>query len=317
MASDSEIDPVALIKRVVAHHNVTDELLSGYKKHSWPLRDEIPDIVQPVGLLLFVVVAIAVVIGPLNLFLAARSKRPTRVIWTTPALSLVASLLLVVIIVLAEGFGGQGRRFTVLFLHAGERTASLIQEQVSRTGVLLRRDFALPADAVLHRASTVYPDDQTGRFDFSAAGVHGGDWFSSRSLTAQVIQHTGPSRSGIQLWRHGDRPPEVFSSVDLPLQRIYLMDKTGAVWKTDSLQAGESRTLTPATRAELLMWWRDRQALAGGLTRALFKSPGLLTGRFYAEAEPNRNYPLTTLASIRWVDDRVLVTGTMIDKEAP
>jgi hypothetical protein len=296
---------------------LSGQLADGYRSMTWPLRKLIPDIKHPVGLLLMAVVVIAVVIGPVNLFLAARSKRPTRIIWTTPVLSLAASLVLAVTIVVMDGFGGRGHRMAALFLHAGERTASLVQEQVSRSGVLLRRDFSLPAGAVLHRANVVDRTGLDGQLTVTADGRFGGDWFSSRAITAQVIQHTEPSRSGIEVWRDGDGPPSVFSSVDLTLSRLYVIDAAGVVWKAGTLRAGESRPLTPATLDEARAWWNERRAPSGGMLRALLDPRLAGPGCFFAEAEADRRLPLATLGSIRWVDDRLLVTGTLLETEAP
>ncbi|NIP92090.1 MAG: hypothetical protein GWO24_00865, partial [Akkermansiaceae bacterium] len=63
-----------------------------------------------------------------------------RLFITTPLISLGASLLLVVLILFQDGFGGSGQRVTLMEI-GPENTAYLSQEQIARTGVLLKTGF--------------------------------------------------------------------------------------------------------------------------------------------------------------------------------
>jgi amino acid transporter len=99
--------------------------------------------------LIVFITAFAAIVGPLNLYWLAGGARRHRLFWTTPLISLAASLLLVVVILLQDGFGGVGKRVLLTYILPGEKKAVVLQEQVTRTGVLLGREFDVQEDVFL------------------------------------------------------------------------------------------------------------------------------------------------------------------------
>lgn len=316
---DGLIEPSELLASIIRcdQHDNTD---------SWLLWDyDVGDIVLPAGLLSVMVIVIAVVICPLNLWLAARSRSPARVIWTTPVLALGASLLLVIFILFKDGIGGSGKRFLLAFLDAESRTIAMIQEQVSRTGVLLRRDFQLPRNAVIHQIDIHYGSDWSQFFDrreqghlkYAPDGTCEGDWFRSRAIQGHIIQQTEASRSELALRSNSGGAPTVFSSIDLDLSQLYLIDDHGNAWKTNDLQAGEDLPLASSSLKELQEWWGNSGGMAGGHIRNALQKTPIAPGHFYAEVKPDARRFIPTLESIRWADDKILIYGTFTAGEIP
>ncbi len=206
----------------------------------WPMVRALGTIPINAPFLIGFIVVFAVLVGPVNLFWLADAKRRHRLFWTTPLISLAASLLLTVVIVLQDGFGGHGQRAMVTLLCPDRREAVVVQEQVTRTGVLASRRFTAAEDLVLTPL-------KVGRFfgkSFGQSGRdYGGDWFASRSVQAQRAEAIVPSRAEVQLLNADaastGAPPVVVSSIPATLREIHYLDPPGHGWRGDHLHTGE------------------------------------------------------------------------------
>ncbi len=245
----------------------------------------------------------AVLVGPVNLFWLAGAGRRHRLFWTTPLISLVSSLLLIAVIILQDGFGGAGERSLVALILPDEKQAVVWQEQVTRTGVTLSRQFTTSEDVLLTPVKARFFSGKT----FEQSGrSYGGDWFASRSVQAQRAEAIVPSRAEIQLLnataaRRG-AAPVVVSSLPASLKEIHYTDAAHHAWRGGSLRTGERITLE-----------RDEHPAAFDVmegSNQLFKPPESICtrpGYFYALAD---NGPfLDTLASIRWKKQRAVFLG--------
>ncbi len=232
--------------------SLTDASPSGrvdpsFVQADWPMVHEVGRIPLNAPFLIAFIVLFALVVGPLNLFVFARAAQRHRLFWTTPAISVGASLLLVGFIVLQDGFGGNGQRVMLCLFLPDQKKAVVVQEQVARTGVLFSRQFSMAEDLVLTPLQSETSEgsrsyDQTGR-------NYSGDWFASRSVQAQRAEAVVPSRAEIQLLNadaaHDGAPPVVTSSVPATIKKIQYVDAAGHRWVGDELRTGERLTLRP------------------------------------------------------------------------
>src|SRR5690606_18267044 len=103
------------------------------------------------GLFVVVLIAFGLLVGPVNLFVFAKSGQRHRLFITTPIISLATCALLILLILIQDGTGGRGERIVLMEVRpdADENRAYLHQEQVSRTGVLLGSSFELKESAVI------------------------------------------------------------------------------------------------------------------------------------------------------------------------
>ena len=160
----------------------------------WPTTRGVGTIPVNAGFLISFIVVFAVLVGPLNLFVFARSAQRHRLFWTTPLISVGASLLLMGFIFLQDGFGGSGRRALFCLLLPAEKKTVVIQEQVARTGVVLSHGFDVAEDLLFTPIKIADGPSRT----YEQAGRHfSGDWFASRSVQAQRADAVVPSRADI------------------------------------------------------------------------------------------------------------------------
>ena len=252
----------------------------------------------------------AAAVGPVNLFWIAGPRRRHRLFWTTPLISLGASLVLIAVILVQDGTGGRGSRLLVMRLFPEQKKAVLVQEQVSRTGVLLSRHFTLSEDALL---STIAIGPNGGRELDQAGRDYGGDWFASRSIQAHRIEAIVPSRAEVQLVNaeaaKQGAPPELVSSIPATLKEIRYVDAESRHWSGAGLRTGERVTLQRDTRHGPLSFGGEGSAFLEELQSRTRDE----LGSFYAVADDGPF--LATLTSIRWTNQPVIYLGPVT--EAP
>ena len=249
------------------------------------------------------VVVFATLVGPVNLFWLANATRRHRLFWTTPLISLAASLLLILVIVLQDGFGGYGERTMLTLLLPDQKEAVVVQEQSARTGVLLSRDFTTTEDLVL---SPLKVQRYTGKSYDQSGRRYGGGWFASRTVQAQRAEAIVPSRAEIQLLNaaaaRAGAPPVVVSSIPAALRTVSYTDPTGRLWRGDNLRTGERLTL----RADLPV---VPAFPTGGseLLKQLAERVSARPGYFYAMS--NDGPFIETLPSIHWKKQQAAFFG--------
>jgi hypothetical protein len=309
------------LKALERMSTLSDSLASDPQRFTsfrWRLRENIPDISRPIGLLMVFVLVIAILLGPLNLIHAHRKKRPARVLWTTPLLSAGLSLLLILVIILSDGFGGKGARSLAILLLPDDQVEIHIQEQVSRTGVLLNDSFRLPPSVNMSQLNLEINKrghrykESTGRFTRALDGTHSGDWFKSRRIQGQILHSSRPSRAAIRVIPGS--PPDIQSTVDAVLLDVVVRDDIGAYWTVDTLRAGERKPLRSLSAAEAQaiikkLLTRENAALADHLNAP--------KNWFYAQAEEGKGPFVETQASIRWTTQPVCWFGPLAKGEQP
>ncbi len=261
------------------------------------------------GPLLAIFIALfAVVVGPLNIYWFAGSGRRHRLFWTTPLISIGASLLLGGLIALQDGLGGSGERVMLTVLQPERKRAVVMQEQVARTGVLASRNFST-SESVLMSPVTVDPgrDEVTSRSFLQAGSQFSGDWFLSRALQGQFLESIVPTRGEIRVLNgSAGSPPVILSSLPMALQNFRFRDAAGLEWVSATVPTGEQVILERATEPKSVA---ETVVAAGGaamIARAWQQSSDR-PGWFHATV-PQPTF-FATLPAIRWQQGAGLVAG--------
>lgn len=265
----------------------------------------------------------AILVGPVNLFAWADSRRRHRLIFTVPLISGAACLLLILVILFQDGFGGTGVRAGLLQIFAGaaDRNACLLQEQISRTGVLVQRGFPLGPGTVLShvllaRSRWSYFDSRFAfRPRFALLGNPGtnvswwsGDWFRSRSEQGHVLEDASPTRSRIErLASPAGAPPALVSSLDFSLSTGVYFDESGKPWRSaNPVRPGDKLVLEECTKSESTRFLVEQaKHLSAYPARTLTESPRV--NRLYAVVRDPAPVLIATLPGIRWREDYLLL----------
>lgn len=257
--------------------------------------------------------AFAIVVGPVNLFVFAPVSKRHRLFMTTPLIALIATLGLGVMILLQDGIGGDGMRRALVVLLPGNNEAAVFQEQAARTGFLTGRSFALADDTQM----TVLPLEQydlRSNFNLQASelaradGRASGDWFRNRSRQAQLVQRLVPTRGRVE--RVGTAPggaPIVQSSLATPLRSFVCVDDHGGLWTVPELPPGKRVTLTRGGT------WPAAGSLGGSprFTDLFAAAAPNSPGRWGARGGATDLAPIATLSSVHWAEADVIFTGVL------
>ncbi len=303
------------------------ELVDGYST-GWGLPEAFGDESFNGTFVLIVLLLFGILVGPVNFWVLAPPGRRHRLFVTTPVLSVGASLIMAVMILVSDGTGGSGMRFTVLNLEPdpAERRAYLIQEQFARTGLILGRTFTLESDSALSPVNLLsspwsqFNASGSRRNDLTIQGRdYGGDWFRSRSQTAHALRTVRSTRARIEYrGEQAGGSPALFSSLGFDVTNLFYIDATGAVWKSAApLTTGSTPILEPSTETELNAWWKKQRQPASKALRAELDALTSQRGLFFATSTDPRVNPVATGDFIDWEDNPVPIYGTLLDASSP
>ncbi|HSI83711.1 MAG: hypothetical protein ACAI35_05695 [Candidatus Methylacidiphilales bacterium] len=279
----------------------------------------------PRGLILLFVLAFSILVGPVNLFYLAPVSKRYRLFWTTPLISVAASIFLMALIFLSEGIGGIGNRVVATLLLPDDRKSIVIQEQASRTAVLFYPNFTLPQTGSLQqlklsgnntdddgnpysrRSSTTSSMDKS--FYITNQGntaQYSGAWFAGRALQAQWMQVMEDSRQQITLMNPaevGDGiAPVLLSQVSPTLRQVYFRDRNGKVWNCENLGSGQKLTCKASTEQALKDYLNAAKDKFGRRLKAMYADTENNRGWFYANTGESHEQPMETLSGIRWTN---------------
>ena len=289
---------------------------------SWPLQQIFGSRAFNYLLFILVLVVFGVIVGPVNLFVFARSGRRHRLFLTTPLISLCASALLVVLILVQDGFGGRGYRLGLVEVRADgdEHAAYVHQEQISRTGVLLGSRFEISEAAIIapvplasSRWARVTQSNGGGgaRYTIQPTGDGGtasGDWFQSRSEQGQVLTSVIPTRGRIErLAQPG--PPQLISSFEFPLTTLYLLADDGSIWTASDLQPGRPVTCTEAGNSDYEKFLRSQRDRFTAENQQRLNRVARRKDHFIALASEGPLPLVDTSDTINWKNSEVVLTG--------
>lgn len=261
-------------------------------------------------------IAFALVIGPINLFWLAPTAKRHRLFLTTPLISVAGAAAVVVAILLQDGMGGEGIRRALVVLVPGENQAAVFQEQAARSGFLPGREFPLD-ETVL---AAVLPTEDALSFrgmhpgTFAREGGRAeGDWFRNRSRQAHLLRGVVPTRARVEVVAFtATGSPVVESTVATELREFRLRDDRGVIWGAASVPTGHRTTLQIQSRFEAAA--KASQVYAGNGTGnfgGLVTEATTLDDPWQWSARGGRTdlAPIATLRSVRWADDDILFAG--------
>lgn len=324
ISSDLKLDPTETLKLVSVSNPVRRRQTATNSDYngSWPLQGHFGGQSFRYGVFIAVLVVFGILVGPVNLFVFAKSGQRHRLFITTPLISLGASLILIALIIFQDGFGGNGMRRVLMEVRpdAGQNAAFLHQEQISRTGILMSSRFNVdpaclfvPVPIAKSRWARYTTDYNTrGGFNLQPGGgkmAASGDWWQSRSEHGHALSAVVSTRGRIE---RTATPNTFVSTFDFPLETLYFLDEAKQWHRAENIATGKPFTLTPidATMAEpalakesLTFTNRNRELLNRAKNRP---------GHFVALA--SQAPAIDTHPGIRWQETHTVITGPVLGK---
>ncbi len=286
----------------------------------WPLQAHFGSQAFNYGIFIAVLIVFGILVGPVNLFVFAKSGRRHRLFVTTPVISLTASLILVVLIIFQDGFGGRGARGVLMEIGAdgGQNAAYLHQEQFSRTGILTSARFTVdpaclfvPVPIGKSRWARYTGDHGTrGAFNLQPSGgrmTATGDWWQSRSEHGHALSAVISTRGRIE---RTAKPDEFVSTFDFPVDTFYFLDDSRQWHRAENISTGKPFTTTPVDATMVEPELAKRANAFTNRNRQMLNRAKNRPGHFIALTSSAP--AIDTLPGIRWRDTQTVITGAVM-----
>jgi len=274
-------------------------------------------------ILVFILLLIfAILVAPVNLFYLAKPGRRHRLFITTPIISVVTCLLIILVILFIDGVGGKGTRVILADLQPGqgETRVYLSQEQISRTGVMLSSSFE--ADQPYDLNPVNLPESQFNPFSHSGQrpstyeisdGRFDGEFFRSRSEQGFAIRAVEPGRARIEYSGEENGIPVLISNLSQEIVALQYRDAKGTLWKSPDVTSVSPGGMIPLEKMEKEVWpdWiRETTERFSEARQGRVKNLQSDRHRFFAQVRDPEAFALPTHPGLRWEKTRLLLTGT-------
>ena len=286
-----------------------------FKSH-WPIQAAFGGKSFNYIVFIFILIVFGIIVGPINLFVFAKSGRRHRLFLTTPIISIVTSLILIALIIVQDGFGGNGTRLVLMEVRPDENqnAAFIHQEQFSRTGVMTSPSFTIDAPALISpvpisptrwsRFTDSY--ETSGSYNLQPADgklFADGAWFQSRSEQGHLITAAVPTRGRIEATGDADT---LISTFDFPIQTFLYKDAKGDWHRAENITKGQPITLSSVDPTIVLPILNKTAALFTARNRTFFKATNDRNDHFIAITSSAPG--IETHASIDW-ETTTVITG--------
>jgi hypothetical protein len=298
-----------------------------YSSASWGLQNQLGTKTFHFVMFILVLIAFGILVGPINLFVFAKSGMRHKLFITTPIIALGASAVMIVLIFLQDGLGGRGLRvqWIELVRSDGDNNAYIYQEQISRSGVLVGNRFLLTDPTAISpiplapsqwtRLNPASNNDQSYEMNFTDTGLQvSGDWFQSRSEQAQMLKAIIPSRARIE---SSDAANEaaLLSNFEYEIADFYLRGKGGKFWRAQQIASGKNFLASECSQAEFEQFVSDCVTLLGKSQQEKIRQLSEREGCYIASS--SKAPMLETYSAIKWSNDTTIITGRVQKSEAP
>ncbi|EDM27906.1 hypothetical protein LNTAR_00855 [Lentisphaera araneosa HTCC2155] len=268
-------------------------------------KNFVKEISEPKASFIFftiLLIVFLVLLIPVN-FLVFTKKNRLKLLVTTPLISLGASIVFFIVIILSDGFGGTGVKSTLLYLCPELKRCSIYQSQVSRTGIMTSKNFDIQNDLLIDAYSLTRErwDDSSypmkAKIVFNDTSV-GGDLFNSRTRRFVDIRHVKSTQAAVELIA-GDKI-QLRSSFQSTIKKIYVKNADNKIWMAENLVPGEAVTAKEISVID------DSEVIEK--LQSLMKNESF---GFLAVLSEAGEFDIPTHNSIDWQEHRVYAAGIL------
>jgi hypothetical protein len=331
IATSLSLDAPKLVNEIYTTQPYTyqqaTEMSADYSGGAWGLQSQLGSKQFHFILFILVLIGFGILVGPVNLFVFAKSGVRHKLFITTPVIALGASLLMIVLIFVQDGLGGQGMRIQWIELarEQSDNNAYIHQEQISRTGVLISNRFELTEPCVIaslplassqwSRLTNDSRNDQSYEMNFTDKHLQvSGDWFQSRSEQAQLLQAVVPTRARIE-FTDPSNDTSMLSNFDYELDQFFFRSENGKFWRAEKILSGKNFLLSECNEYQFEEFVRTATS---GLSSGQKEKVSQLAKRGGYFIATSQHAPmLESYSAIDWKNDLTIITGRVQMPEAP
>lgn len=205
----------------------------------------------PYRALTLLLVVFAILIGPVNLIVVNKLKRPVLLLVTVPLIALVFSIGLFAYGALAQGLGTRARAHSITWLDQRAHVATTVEVRSLFAGMPAGSGWKPGPGAVCVALPNyaVHPGAGSLRLDFRDGTTYGGDYLPVRREVRNAFLVDRAARARLGVTRNGD-DVTVENALGARIEHLVLRDADGN-WHAapGAIDAGGKATLTKLTSA--------------------------------------------------------------------
>jgi hypothetical protein len=194
------------------------------------LAVHLPGLELPIRSMALVLILFSVLIGPVNMYMVKRARKPALLLVTVPAIALLFSIVLFAYGALAQGLDVRAQRQTYTLLDQRTHRSSAAEVREVFAGL---SPSALKPDA----GSSLWPEigtggwQEQGRYSIDAtSGLElGGDYMPVRTPVRQTLLTDRASRARVEVRREGDEMV-VQNALGADIQAFAYRAQDGRLW---------------------------------------------------------------------------------------
>lgn len=219
------------------------------------------DMGVPVNFFFFLLLAFAIVAGPVAVWLAAKYNRRMWLLWAVPAFGLIFSAVIFASILLVEGVTPTQRRQAITLLDQTTRQAVTIGAVGVYAPAALRDGLSF--DYGTEIVPIRFGEEPGGRIVFGQRQRYL-DWVPPRMAAFFRLRRSETRAERLVVERKDDGALEVVNALGAPIERLRLWDDAGLLHEAMNVPPGARQALrpvdkdvSPAQAQDVYAWMRE------------------------------------------------------------
>ncbi len=201
----------------------------------------------PIRSLLLLMIAFVLLIGPANLLVLKRLRRPVWLLWTVPLLSLLTPVAILTYALVAEGLTVKVRIEGLTLLDQTAERATTIGRLAYYSPLPPGDGPHFPLDAELTPLYREIVEDTTSSrvIDWTNDQHFARGWVAARVPAHFRWRSDAHRRERLEVRAPAQGPPEVINSLGVGIVDMWLADPAGRTFRASNLAAGATARLEP------------------------------------------------------------------------
>ena len=253
--------------------------------------------------------------GPVLLRVLSQQRQRLKLFVFTPLISLASCLVLVAWYHLSAGYGTIGKRKIAVLLDSQAKKAYVMQEQVTKSAILLGSDFSLSSNSFIHTIPIKDREQKVTKADldyYIDGTTYRGDWFRSQHVVGHYLMQIQNTRAALEVHYLENKTPQVSSRIRGVLKDVFIRDEEGTYWYASNVREGSPTNYKQIDNSVLNNWLishLEGYSLKLGMAlRTVRKSNQPF---FIALSEHDSGFGIETLPGITWDSSPTLLYGPL------
>lgn len=243
------------------YHNLGVNSVSWIKRHGFSPRYQSDDFLNflnpgvqkiPTWGFIILITLFALVIGPVNYFVLRRRNKIGQLLWTTPLIALITSLLLFSWSTFANGTGSRARLRSLSMLDQRDQSMVSMTREALFSGVTPRNGLRFEPFSAVYPVWQLEDSFRRGNVNWTDAQTISGSFHQGNTRSQFMITTPRTERGRLQVGEATENGLTVNNGLEWNIVMLLVRDAEGNYFVgRKAIDAGSSRKLEPAQNSDI------------------------------------------------------------------